>query len=180
MAAWTCHSFAFSSPAIRCEIDAIACPRGAVSLASAPGSVKPEANDPDRPSAGARLRRGPVLAAERRLNAVARHSGATITGVISAKRVGRIRSDPGMAGLVVPEPWPTSSGAKAKTDGSLGRGGTAPSIASKGVAAGQVLTGAGADGFASATWVGHPGCPGHAGRLGRAGVSTISRPAKAS
>src|SRR4051794_29366067 len=27
MAAWTCHSCAFSSPAICCEIDAIACPR---------------------------------------------------------------------------------------------------------------------------------------------------------
>src|SRR4051795_996168 len=41
MAAWTCHSCAFNSPAICCEIDAIACPRwgGVSSQRPSPGQT---------------------------------------------------------------------------------------------------------------------------------------------
>src|SRR4051812_6265980 len=44
MAAWTCHSFAFSSPAIRYDIDAMTCPRwgGVASQRRPPGQARSE------------------------------------------------------------------------------------------------------------------------------------------
>src|SRR3954454_23560810 len=60
-----------------------------------------------------------------------------VTGVLAARCVGRMRKEPGMAGLPAIVAEPTSSGANANTDGSAGRGGIAPWIESKDAAAGQ-------------------------------------------
>src|SRR4051812_50210225 len=46
-----------------------------------------------------------------------------VTGVLAARCVGRMRKEPGMAGLAAIVAEPTSSGAKVKTEGSSTNGG---------------------------------------------------------